>query len=157
VKSLAYCTHEVEAARERWERALALGREDGLEMSTVLRGFADDLDRAAGLGPKARAVAAGIAGELRQRAEGGELAELSSWLGEKEAELLGAIRADHGTERFAAIEAEVDGALEPYRKRMPPRVLAQLRDESMARRLLEGHGLPRLSLFHLEGGAERPR
>jgi len=154
VKSLAYCTHEVEAARERWERALALGREDGLEASGALRGFADDLDRAAGLGTNARVAAARIGRELRQRAEGERLAEASTWLAEQEAELLEAIRADHGPERVAAIEAEVDRALEPYRKRMPPRVLAQLRGESMARRLLEAHGLPRLSLFHLEGGAE---
>jgi hypothetical protein len=151
VKSLAYCTHEVEAARERWERALALGREDGLDASGALRGLADDLDRAAGLGPKAAATAARIGRELRQRAEGGHLAELSAWLMEREAELLEAIRAEDGPARDAAIAAEVDRALEPYRKRMPPKVLAQLRGESMARRLLEAHGLPRLSLFHLGG------
>jgi hypothetical protein len=156
VKSLAYCTHEVEAARERWERALALGREDGLAVSGVLQGFADDLGRATGLGPKALAAAARIERELRQRAEGEGLAAVSTWLAKKEAELIEAIRADEGPERVAAIEVEVDRALEPYRKRMPSRVLAQLRAESMARRLLEAHGLPRLSLFHLEGGAGSP-
>ena len=46
----------------------------------------------------------------------------------------------------------VERALEPYRKRMPVRVLEQLRQESVMRRLLEAHGLPRLSLFHLESG-----
>jgi hypothetical protein len=152
VRSLAYCTHEVEAARERWERALAVGREEGLEASGALRGLADDLDRATGLGPKARAVAAGIAQELRERVEGGHLAQVSAWLTGKEAELLEAIRAEEGPERDAATAAEVDRVLEPYRKRMPPKVLAQLRAESTARRLLEAHGLPRLSLFHLEGG-----
>ena len=35
---------------------------------------------------------------------------------------------------------------------MPARVLEQLRTESLARRALEAHALPRLSLFHLEGG-----
>ncbi len=154
VRSLAYCTHEVEAARDRWERALALGREDGGDALGTLRGFADDLERAEGLGPRAAEEAARIARELRQRAEGGGLAELSAWLGERERELLEALGADDGTERVATIEAEVDRALEPYRQRMPARVLDQLRRESMARRLLEGHGLPRLSLFHLEGGGE---
>jgi hypothetical protein len=35
---------------------------------------------------------------------------------------------------------------------MPARVIATLRRESRARRLLEAHALPRLSLFHLEAG-----
>jgi hypothetical protein len=154
VRSLAYCSHEVEAARERWERALALGREDGLDGRGALGGFADDLERAVGLGPHAAAAAARIARELRERAEGGGLAGLSAWLGEREAELLEALRADEGEERVAAIEAEVDRSLEPYRQRMPAKVLDQLRRESTARRLLEAQGLPRLSLFHLEAGGE---
>jgi hypothetical protein len=37
---------------------------------------------------------------------------------------------------------------------MPAPVLEQLRRESLARRRLESYGLPRLSLFHLEGGGE---
>jgi hypothetical protein len=154
VRSLAYCTHEVEAARERWERALALGEEDGGGAIAALEGFADDLERAVGLGRHAAEAAVRIARELRQRAEGGGLAELSAWLGEREAELLEALGADEGAEGLAAIEAEVDRSLEPYRERMPVRVLDQLRRESMARRRLETHGLPRLSLFHLEGGGE---
>ena len=32
---------------------------------------------------------------------------------------------------------------------MPAKVLLQVREESLRRRLLESHGLPRLSLFHL--------
>jgi hypothetical protein len=152
VRSLAYCTHDVEAARERWERALSLGRDDGPDASGALRGFADDLERARGLASHGAAAAARIGAELRRRADGGELAELEPWLGKLEAELLEAIRKDDGPERVAAIEGEVARALEPYEKRMPPRVLEQLRGESLARRMLEAHGLPRLSLFHLEGG-----
>jgi hypothetical protein len=154
VKRLAYCAREVEAARERWERALALGRDEGLDVSGALRGFADDLERAWGLGARGRAAAAQIERGLRTRAAGGRLADVSTWLGEREAELLEAIRADDGADRVARIEADVDRALEPYRRRMPAKVVEQLRRESTARRLLEGHGLPRLSLFHFEGGAE---
>jgi hypothetical protein len=152
VRSLSYCTQEVEAAKERWERALSLGRDDASDVAAVLRGFAVDLEGASGLGPHASRAAATIAAELRGRASGGGLEELSSWLSEREAGLLDAIRKDTPTDELADVEAEVDEALGPYRARMPPRVLAQLRDESLARRLLESHGLPRLSLFHLEGG-----
>jgi len=152
VRSLAYCTQEVEAAKERWERALSLGRDDGFDAATILRAFALDLEGGSGLGPHASKVAATIASELRGRADGGRLEELSSWLSDRETSLLRAIRKDTPADQLAGIEAEVDEALETYRGRMPPRVLAQLRDESLARRLLEAHGLPRLSLFHVEGG-----
>src|SRR5512135_2256047 len=40
VGSLAYCAREVDAARERWQRALALGREEGLDVAAALRAFA---------------------------------------------------------------------------------------------------------------------
>jgi hypothetical protein len=150
VRSLSYCTHEVEAARERWERALTLRGDGGLDAASALRGFARDLEHARGLGPRATAVAAAIASELRSRAGGGELDELTVWLAEREHRLLEAIRSDMNEEELSGVEAEVDATLERYRERMPPRVLSQLRSESMARRMLEGHGLPRLSLFHLE-------
>ena len=41
----------------------------------------------------------------------------------------------------------VDAALGAYRSRMPARVFASLRDESLARELLARYGLPRLTLF----------
>lgn len=150
VRSLSYCTHEVEAARERWERALALGGDDGLDAVAALQGFAHDLEQSRGLGPRATASAAAIQAELRSRAGKGELGELTAWLAEREQRLLQAIRSDMDEGDLARVEAEVDATLERYRGRMPPRVLAQLRAESLARRMLEGHGLPRLSLFHLE-------
>ena len=153
VGSLSYCAGEVDAARERWERALALGREEGLDVSGALRGFATDLERATDLGPRARPVAVDIAREMRARAGAGRLEEISAWLAEREALLLAAIGADEGPEGRAAEEAEADVELEKWRARMPPRVLQQLRGEKIARRRLEAHGLPRLSLFHLEGGA----
>jgi hypothetical protein len=152
VRSLAYCTHEVEAARELWERALALGRDDARDVAATLQAFARDLERAEGAGPRASKRIVTVAAELRARAEGGRLEELTSWLAGLEKTLLEAIRNDDGEERVGAVEAEVDRALEPYRTRMPPRVLQQLRQESVTRRLLEAHGLPRLSLFHLESG-----
>lgn len=152
VGSLAYCAHEVDAARERWERALALGREEGLDAAAALGGFAADLERARDLGPGARAVASDLAREMRERADGGRLDDVTGWLAERETRLLAAISAEEGADRRAALEAEVDAGLERWRARMPARVLEQLRREQVARRRLEAHGLPRLSLFHLEGG-----
>jgi len=155
VASLSYCAREVDAARERWERALALGRDEGLDAAAALRGFATDLERARDLGPGARLLAVELAREMRERAEGGRLEEVSAWLAEREARLLEAISAEEGPERGKALEAEIDAGLERWRTRMPARVVAQLRRESVARRRLEAHGLPRLSLFHLEAGGGR--
>jgi hypothetical protein len=152
VTSLSYCAREVDAARERWERALALGRDEGLDAAAALRGFATDLERARDLGPAARLVAVDLAREACERARGGRLEEVSVWLAERETRLVEAISADDGPERAKALEAEVDAGLERWRARMPARVVAQLRRESIARRRLEAHGLPRLSLFHLEAG-----
>jgi hypothetical protein len=155
VASLSYCAREVDAARERWERALAIGRDEGLDAAFALRGFSADLERARELGPLARPLVVELAREMRERAEAGRLEEVSAWLAEREARLLEAIAADEGPERGAALEAEVDAGLERWRERMPTRVVEQLRRESVARRRLEAHGLPRLSLFHLEGGGGR--
>jgi hypothetical protein len=152
VKSLAYCKAAVDTAGERWRRALALGGDEGQDAAEALRGFARDLGAARDLGPRGRAQAAAIAGELLQRVEAGSLDAVTAWLSERETRLLAAIQEDLGPERVRALEAEVDAGLERWRSRMPAQVIETLRRESLARRVLEAHGLPRLSLFHLEGG-----
>jgi hypothetical protein len=152
VKSLAYCKSAVEAAGERWRQALTIRADEGQDAAQALRGFAHDLQRARELGARGREQAAVIAEELLARAEAGSLDEVTAWLAEREARLIEAIEADQGPERTHALEADVDLGLERWRARMPARVLDTLRRESLARRVLEAHGLPRLSLFHLEGG-----
>lgn len=150
VGSLAYCAAEVDVARERWERALSLGAQEGLDVAGVLRGFAEALDGARGVGASARAAARALAVELRERAvEPGDMRPIEEWLAAAEGRLLEALRHDDGTDAVARLQAHVDTELAPYRGRMPARVLAQIRAESLARRLLESHGLPRLSFFHL--------
>jgi len=151
VGSLRYCAAEVDAAHERWERALALGQEEGSDVAGALRGFAGALEVADSLGPSARQAAIPLARALRQRAEDPGLRprDLEPWLAAREAELLAAIRADSGPQEGARVESEVEATLAPYRGRMPERVLAQVRADGVARRLLAGHGLSRLSLVLL--------
>jgi hypothetical protein len=153
IGSLAYCEHEVEAARARWERAVALGRGEGAGASSALADFADALERAP-LPSAARPVADAIARELRAGRGDDGLGALTAWLAEREERLLKALVASESAERRVTLEAEVDAGLAPWRQRMPARVVAQLRRESLARRRLESYGLPRLSLFHLQGGGE---
>jgi hypothetical protein len=150
VGSLRYCAAEVDAARDRWQRALATDQPEGLEAAQRVQRLAEALDEARGLGRRAAAVAARLSAGLRREALGaGGVRELEPRLQAAEAELLKAIRRDHGPEAWAELEREVDAALSPYAQRMPARVLADLRSQSLARRSLERHGLPRLSLFDL--------
>jgi len=137
VRSLAYCAAEVEAAAERWRRALAIGGEPGMDAAAALKGFAHDLRRARDLGPRSRQLALVLAGELEQRAQVGSLDQVTAWLAEREARLVEAIAADAGAERAEALDAEIDAGLERWRTRMPARVVETLRRESRARRLLD--------------------
>jgi hypothetical protein len=170
VGSLAYCASEVDVAADRWRRALVLGEEEGVSAESALRGFADALAGARDLGPRSAPVARDLAAQLRARAQnwgsgglGGtqgpptEIARagfipagaIVPWLVEREASLRAALEDDMGRAAVDAIAEAVDRDLAPYRDRMPARVLDQVRMESLTRRVLEAHGLPRLSLFHL--------
>jgi hypothetical protein len=189
VDRLSYCAAEVEAAAERWRRALALGEEEGVSAESALRGFADALEGARDLGPRSAPVARDLAAQMRARAQEwgkgglggteGPPAQIASagllrtsatrsrasasslrsdgiparamepWLVEREASLRAALEDDMGRVAVDAIGEAVDRDLAPYRDRMPARVLEQVRMESLTRRVLEAHGLPRLSLFHL--------
>jgi hypothetical protein len=155
VGSLAYCAREVETARERWSEALAGGEtHSGLDLPGVLRGFALDLERASNLGPRGMKVGGGAAAALRGQAGAGPLEDVERWLAAQEALVVGALREDEDPVEAERREAEIEKALAPYRERMPARVLERIREDSRVRRLLERHGLPRLSLFHLDSIAQ---
>ena len=154
VGSLAYCAAEVDAARDRWQRALSFDDEAETSVPLALTGFAGALEAASGLGPRGGAAARTAAAELRRFATPGRsgpprLEELTRALAATEKTLLEALRADAEAEVLAAIGAEIEADLAPYRERMPARVLDQIREEAWSRRLLGRHGIPRLSLFHL--------
>jgi hypothetical protein len=151
VGSLAYCANEVEAAGERWQRALSLDGDEGLSAPVCLERFAQSLDQARGLDDESEEAAVHLAVELRTRAATGDAAVpgLEPWLKEREAELLAILRRQLAGERLADLERAVEADLAPYVARMPLRVVTQVRADALARRILDAFGLPRLSLFHL--------
>jgi hypothetical protein len=146
VGSLRYCAAEVLAAKERWERALASGGDALGDPAHRIEALAQELDSARGLGPEASTLAAGLARGMRERAALLPR-ELEAWLVAQEAGLLGALSRETASETLEGIERDVDGGLAPYRDRMPRRVLDQIKADALARRLLESHGLRRISLF----------
>lgn len=144
VGSLRYCADEVERAFERWQRALAGGSDESPEQA--LPALAVRLEASlAGLPERLAAVARGIVADLAGVHPPG--AGLEAWLREREDALLAGARAELGPGASQALEEEVDADLGPYRGRLPARILAQVRSESLRRRALESYGLPRLSLF----------
>jgi hypothetical protein len=149
VGSLRYCAAEVEAARQRWERALATGADDSVDVAGVLESLARALEGARPLGPAGADMATRLAAEMRERAVGSPAAaSTEAWLSSQEAGLLVLLQREAGPEAVARVEQDVDAGLSAYRARMPERVLRQIRGDAVARRLLEAHGLQRLSLFH---------
>jgi hypothetical protein len=154
VGSLAYCAAEVEAARDRWQRALSFEGEAESTVGAALSGFAEALDHATGLGANGTRLARDTAGSLRKWMHEASVAppalvDMTRRLARAEKDLLDAIGGEEDPASLAAIEEHIHADLEPYRARMPARVLDQIRDEAWARGVLARHGLPRLSLFHL--------
>lgn len=149
VGSLAYCAAEVEVARDRWQRALALGEEPGAGPDATLSAFADALDQAP-LDGDARVHAARLGAEIRDWAgDPPPLRDVEAMLAERESALLARVRGLVSADRLAELERAADAELAPYASRMPAAVLAQIRGDSVARRVLALYGIPRLSLFHL--------
>jgi hypothetical protein len=148
VGSLRYCAAEVEHAHERWQRALDGGGSaaDADDAAARVRGALEAA--ATRLGPPLGACAAGIvAAWAAQAPVGGP--QLESWLRAREDELLREVRGALGTTLVAQASDEIEADLQPYRERLPERVLEQVREESQRRRLLELAGLPRLTLFEV--------
>jgi hypothetical protein len=151
VGSLAYCAAEVEVARERWERALAIGEEPEADPAGLLARLADAIaacPQLQGL-PEAEALADALRDPARAREP---RRALEAWLMAGEADLVNWLARARGDDWRAVIEGEVDRDLSGYSGRMPAKVLAQVRSESIARRVLAAHGVPRLSLIALWRG-----
>lgn len=173
VNSLAYCSQAVLAAAEDMKEA-AVGAADGaketaaksraapgFEPQTVaafLRRNADLLEAAilpqAG-GVSARAMAREAAKTLRHLAQETEtkpaarLEDLERRLTVLEEKLFAALLASTPDEEIVAVRAEADRDLAPYRRKMSGAQIEQLQKQYVHKRLLEKHGVPRLSLFYM--------
>jgi hypothetical protein len=151
IKSLRYCVAGVEAARRHWHRALSIEPHERARVTEFLQVRARALASAPGLGRRAATLREQMVAALHSRIEcPGETAELDAWLQKQEAALVKALRDDTDDAENKKVQLEIERQLAPYRERMPAKVLEQVREESLARRMLERYELPRLSLFHGE-------
>jgi len=171
INSLAYCSQAVLAAAEDMKEA-AVGASaptdapakpratQGFEPEAIaafLRRNADLLESALTqtTASAARNVAGDAAKTLRRLAEetedkpGGRLEELERRLTVLEEKLFAALLAATPDEEIVAVRAEADRDLAPYRRKMSGPQIEQLQKQYVHKRLLEKHGLPRLSLFYM--------
>ena len=171
VNSLAYCSQEVLAAAEDMkEAAVGAHREkadvgkgfDRAEIAAFLRRNADSLDSASlpeGGTVSAMPIAAEAACAIRELAseiesvskqqESLRLEDLERRLTVLEEKLFSALLAATPDGELLAVRAEADRDLAPYRRKMPASQIDQLHRQYVHKRLLERHGLPRLSLFYM--------
>ena len=69
--------------------------------------------------------------------------------GTERAGLFAVLHAAAPDDLLLQIRAAADRELAPYRRKMPAAQIEQLHKQFVNKRLLEEHGLPRLSLFYM--------
>jgi hypothetical protein len=163
INGLAWCAQEVMTAAENMREAsvgTAQPRADaaaaGLEQGRIaahLEEAAEKL-RAARLTGLAAQMAAEtekrlseLARLVRERAPDPE--ELERALTALEEKLLHAVIATGSEDELAALRDESAREIAPYRRRMQALQIRQIEQQFLQKKLLEKHGLPRLSLFYM--------
>jgi hypothetical protein len=166
INGLAFCSQEVlSAAEDIKEAAVGTGKPataakgmDTAEIAAFLLKNADCLESAKlPESPTAspRAVVAGTARVLRELAESlstplaSSLEDLERRLTVLEEKLFAVLHAAAPDELLLQVRSAADRELAPYRRKMPVAQIEQLHKQFINKRLLEEHGLPRLSLFYM--------
>ena len=162
VNGLAYCAQEVLASAEEMKES-AVGttpkepRDTGLDQSAVV----EFLNRNAGqlesaqLPASAQALAKETAMTLRSLGESLsagtpiQMESLERRLTVAEEKLFAALLAATPDEALLQVRTEADRDLAPYRRKMSAPQIEQLHKQYVHKRLLDQHGLPRLSLFYM--------
>jgi hypothetical protein len=168
VNSLGFCAQEVLAAAEEMKEAVVGAAKpvsqaargfQASEIAAFLRRNAGQLEgvvlpERAGVSPQC--VARETAGTLREMAAELEatnslprLEDLERRLTVAEEKLFAVLLAATPDEQIVTVRAEADRELAPYRAKMPAGQIDQLQRQYVHKRLLEKHGLPRLSLFYM--------
>jgi hypothetical protein len=164
VNSLAYCAQAVMAAAEDMKEA-AVGvapagpaKESGpepAEIAAYLERNAAQLEAAKlpqaaqGIGREAARTLRELASALKESAVRPPLEDLERRLTAMEEKLLAALVAASPDEELERVRAEADHDIAPYRRKLSAAHIGQLHRQYVHKRLLEQHGLPRLSLFYM--------
>lgn len=170
INSLAYCAQEVLAAAEDMKEA-AVGARSSSAASSVEGPFTTNeivafLERNAaqlesaslsealgsagqGLAKQTSGTLRDLAAELRATSARPGLEDLERRLTVLEEKLYGGFLSGTSDEEILALRAQADHELAPYRRTMAGAQIEQLQKQYLRKRLLEKHGLSRLSLFYM--------
>ncbi|HZU42537.1 MAG TPA: hypothetical protein VE994_07695 [Terriglobales bacterium] len=171
VNGLAYCSQEVLAAAEDMKEA-AVGVSSGkpapagvdpADVAAFLNRSADALEKSnsrINANDHSRAAVQVLIGDsktkLRELAANfanmngsPNLEDLERRLTVMEEKLFAALLSSTPDEELVAVRAEADRELAPYRQKMTAPQIDQLHKQYVHKRLLERHGVPRLSLFYM--------
>lgn len=168
INGLAWCAQSVMEAAERaneasvgMQRAPGDGeeaqKESGFEPERVaayLRSNAEQLTKS-DVSTAASAVVAETAARLRSLAEeiatgdACSLEQLDGALTTLESRVIAALLAGMEEAALLRLRDEIAREVAPFRSKLPAVQARQIQQQMLERRLLEQHGLPRLSLFYL--------
>ena len=166
INGLAYCSQEVLAAAEDMkEAAVGTAKPESSERGLDVAEIVAFLERNAGILARAelpesssaspRFVAAETAQALRELAAtlkiapGTSLEDIERRLTVMEEKLFAVLHAAAPDEILVQLRTAADRELAPYLRKIPTAQIAQLHKQFVNKRLLEQHGLPRLSLFYM--------
>ena len=154
INSLAFCTQAVLTEAQQMagtapaESSASQSPYTAEELRAYLGGNAAAL-RATAAAPYAEIARAldRLSEEIEEHAR--DLQRLEQRLTVLEEKMLAVARTSQTDEHLLKIRQDLEADLRPYRSRMSAPQLAMLEKQYLERRLLESHGLPRLSLFYM--------
>jgi hypothetical protein len=156
VNSLAYCVQEVLSAAEEMKEA-AVGTtatnpagSGTLQLDDVRKFLERNAETIAKLPiPGAKAAAESLQATASELNSSLNMEDLERKLTVMEEKLFAALFAATSDEALLQVRREADAAMAPYRSKMPSSQIEQLQKQFVHKRLLEKHGVPRLSLFYM--------
>jgi len=156
VNSLAYCAQEVLSSAEEMKEA-AVGAapvkstaSGTLQLDDVRAFLEKNSATIADLSiPGAKAAAESLKTAAAELSPALNMEDLERKLTVMEERLFAALFAATSDEELVQVRREADSAMAPYRSKMPSLQIEQLQKQFVHKRLLEKHGVPRLSLFYM--------
>jgi len=156
INSLAYCSQEVLSSAEEMKEAAVGATPPKSSGSSTLH--LDDVRRfldknAATIAklpiPSAKAAAESLKAVVAGLSPSLNMEDLERKLTVIEEKVFAALFAATSDEELLQVRRVADSAMAPYRSKMPSSQIEQLQKQFVHKRLLEKHGVPRLSLFYM--------
>jgi len=169
VNGLAWCAQSVvEATEQAMEAAVGaisgvldtVHAQSGFETGRLVKYLEENARalKSTQLNPPADAVAEEAAHRLNALAAGLQvdptisLEELDRTLTVLEEKIFAALMTAAAAETLTSLREQASRELAPYRGKMPAVQIKQVQQQFLQKKLLEAHGLPRLSLFYMPLG-----